>query len=154
MAEQPNDASRKSKAEGDRPDDEQTRDAAYQDMGEEGGGITSRPMDKETSNQEAVPSARAGEVRASRQRHGHGQQEERTMNRDNRSSSNDPTAELARDQSTQSASGLSTGGNRSDRSDDLVNRRPLDTPRRYDQPIEDDDDPVMPSDDATLNTKI
>jgi hypothetical protein len=76
------------------------------------------------------------------------------MNRDNRSSSNDPTAELARDQSTQSASGLSTGGNRSDRSDDLVNRRPLDTPRRYDQPIEDDDDPVMPSDDATLNTKI
>ena len=31
---------------------------------------------------------------------------------------------------------------------------PLDTPRRYEQPIEDDDDPVMPSDDATLNTKI
>jgi hypothetical protein len=30
----------------------------------------------------------------------------------------------------------------------------LDTPRRYDQPIEDDDDPVMPSDDATVNTKI
>ena len=26
--------------------------------------------------------------------------------------------------------------------------------RRYDQPIEDDDDPVMPSDDSTLNTKI
>jgi hypothetical protein len=31
---------------------------------------------------------------------------------------------------------------------------PLDTPRRYEQPIEDDDDPVMPADDATLNTKI
>ena len=30
----------------------------------------------------------------------------------------------------------------------------LDTPRRYDQPIEDDDDPVMPSDAATVNTKI
>ena len=37
---------------------------------------------------------------------------------------------------------------------DAVNRQPLDTPRRYDQPIEDDDDPVMPSDDTTLNTKI
>jgi hypothetical protein len=55
MAEQPNDASRKSKAEGDRPDDEQTRDGAYQDMGEEGGGITSRPMDEETSSQQRVP---------------------------------------------------------------------------------------------------
>ena len=32
--------------------------------------------------------------------------------------------------------------------------RGLDTPRRYDQPIEDDDDPVMPSDAATVNTKI
>ena len=30
----------------------------------------------------------------------------------------------------------------------------LDTPRRYDQPIEDDDDPVMPSADATVQTKI
>jgi hypothetical protein len=72
------------------------------------------------------------------------------MNRDNRSSSNDPGAGPARDQSTQSAGGLPAGR----RSDDFVNRRPLDTPRRYDQPIEDDDDPVMPSDDATLNTKI
>ena len=33
-------------------------------------------------------------------------------------------------------------------------RASLHTPRRYDQPIEDDDDPVMPSDDATVNTKI
>ena len=63
------------------------------------------------------------------------------MNRDNRSSSNDPGAGPARDQSTQSAGGLSAGRSRPDRSDDFVNRRPLDTPRRYDQPIEDDDDP-------------
>lgn len=76
------------------------------------------------------------------------------MNRDNRSSSNDPTDEPTRDQSTQSASGLTAGRDREDTSSDLVNRQPLETPRRYDQPIEDDDDPVMPSDDTTLNTKI
>ena len=76
------------------------------------------------------------------------------MNRDNRSSSNDPTAEPASGQSTQSASGLTAGRSRMDKSSDLVNILPLDTPRRYDQPIEDDDDPVMPSDDSTLNTKI
>jgi hypothetical protein len=56
MAEQPNDASRKSKAEGDRPDDEQTRDAADQDTDEQSGGITNRSMDEGTSNQQAVPS--------------------------------------------------------------------------------------------------
>ena len=72
------------------------------------------------------------------------------MNRDNRSSSNDPTAERSSDQSTQSASGLSDGRSTAD----IVNRQPLETPRRYDQPIEDDDDPVMPFDDTTLNTKI
>ena len=55
MAEQPNDASRKSKAEGDRPDDEQTRDGAYQDTDDQSGGIT-KSMDEETSNQQAVPS--------------------------------------------------------------------------------------------------
>jgi hypothetical protein len=76
------------------------------------------------------------------------------MNRDNRSSSQDPTAELAGDQSTQSASGLSAGRTPDRSRDDAVNRDPLDTPRRYEQPIEDDDDPVMPSDDTTLNTKI
>jgi hypothetical protein len=76
------------------------------------------------------------------------------MNRDNRSSSNDPTDEPTRDQSTQSASGLTAGRDHEDKSSDLVNRQPLETPRRYDQPIEDDDDPVMPSDDTTLNTKI
>jgi len=76
------------------------------------------------------------------------------MNRDNRSSSNGPTAEPASDQSPQSASGLTAGRSRTDKSSDLVNILPLDTPRRYDQPIEDDDDPVMPSDETTLNTKI
>jgi len=76
------------------------------------------------------------------------------MNRDNRSSSNDPTAERTSDQSTQSASGLSAGRNRPDSDRDAVNQQPLETPRRYDQPIEDDDDPVMPFDDTTLNTKI
>jgi hypothetical protein len=81
------------------------------------------------------------------------------MNRDDRSSSNDPTAERTADQSTQSATGLS--GGRRDRdesrgsgSEEAVNRSALATPRRYDQPIEDDEDPVMPSDDTTLNTKI
>ena len=76
------------------------------------------------------------------------------MNRDNRSSSHDPTAEPERDQSTQSASGLAAGRDREDTSGDPVNRQPLETPRRYDQPIEDDEDPVMPADDATVNTKI
>jgi hypothetical protein len=81
------------------------------------------------------------------------------MNRDGRSSSNDPTAERTADQSTQSASGLSSGAERGgiarhQEDDEPLYRGPLDTPRRYDQPIEDDDDPVMPSDDSTLNTKI
>lgn len=35
-----------------------------------------------------------------------------------------------------------------------VPRAALDTPRRYDQPIEADGDPVMPGDQATTNTKI
>ena len=56
MAEQLNDGSRKSKAEGDRPDDQQTRDGAYQDTDERSGGITNRSMHEETSNQQAVPS--------------------------------------------------------------------------------------------------
>jgi len=50
------------------------------------------------------------------------------------------------DQSSESESGIS---NRS-----MDEKKPLDTPRRYEQPIEDDEDPVMPSDDATVNTKI
>ena len=37
----------------------------------------------------------------------------------------------------------------------LVNRRyPSTTPRRYDQPIEEDDDPVMSSDSAAPRAKI
>ena len=81
------------------------------------------------------------------------------MNRDRRSSSHDPTDEPAAAQSTQSASGLSGGrkdsGVAADRLDDTVNRTAEDiTPRRYEQPIEDDEDPVMPGDDSTLNTKI
>jgi hypothetical protein len=81
------------------------------------------------------------------------------MNRDRRSSSNDPTAERAVDQSTQSASGLSAGTGPDANDRPHVTRREtaragLDTPRRYDQPIEDDGDPVMPTDDATVNTKI
>ncbi len=91
------------------------------------------------------------------------------MNRDGRSSSNDPTADPVTDQSTQSAAGLSGGRaspavQRSRRADELVdldlhpdpghpdsggldeevvNRTAADaTPRRYDQPIEQDDDPL------------
>ena len=79
------------------------------------------------------------------------------MNRDGRSSSQDPTAERQRTQTTQTASGLSEspGLERYRDDDETVNRSTADsTPRRYDQPIEEDDDPVMPGDDATLNTKI
>ena len=86
MAEQPNDASRKSKAEGDRWSDEESQ-----------AGISNRPLDEEVSNQDAVPPR--GDSK--------------------------PGARAA-----------------------------LDTPRRYDQPIEDDGDPVMPGDDSTVNTKI
>ena len=82
MAEQPNEASRKSKAEGDRWSDEESQ-----------AGISNRPLDEEISEQDALPP------------------------RDSKPGAHD-------------------------------------TPRRYDQPIEDDDDPVMPSDDTTLNTKI
>jgi hypothetical protein len=77
------------------------------------------------------------------------------MNRDDRSSSNDPTSELTADQSTQSSSGLSTGrsGRRAE-DEDLVDRADLETPRRYEQALPEDADPVMPSDDSTINTKI
>ena len=65
--------------------------------------------------------------------------------------SDEPNAEPAVDQSTRSAPGLTGRRSRPARKAD---RGPLDTPRRYDQPIEDDDDPVMPSADTTMNTKI
>ena len=45
-------------------------------------------------------------------------------------------------------------GHRSPDERDDFTRAALYTPRRYEQPIEDDDDPVMPSDDATVKTKI
>lgn len=48
MAEQPNDASRKSKAEDDRSD--------FEGTDEQSGGITNRSMDEESSSQQAVPS--------------------------------------------------------------------------------------------------
>jgi hypothetical protein len=82
------------------------------------------------------------------------------MNRDRRSSSNDPTSETDARQSTQSASGLSSGREgpgveRNRGYEETVNRsRPNTTPRRYEQPIEDDEDHVMPSEDTTLHTKI
>jgi hypothetical protein len=71
------------------------------------------------------------------------------MKRTGRASSNDPTEERKVEQSTQSASGLSRapsgpGVERNRALDrDLVNRTMLDrTPRRYEQPLEEDDDPV------------
>ena len=73
------------------------------------------------------------------------------MNRDHSSSSNDPTAERTSRQSTQTASGWS-GGREADA--DNVRGADLETPRRYEQPLEEDDDPVMPSGDTTLNTNI
>jgi hypothetical protein len=77
----------------------------------------------------------------------------------------DPTAERAIDQSTQSAGGLTAGRERDEvgdgpgvernrAEDDVVRRRPEehdDTPRRYEEEVE---DPVMPSDDPSLGTKI
>ena len=58
MAEQPNDASRKSKAEGDRwsPDSEQTGDRSDHQSTDERSGITNRSMGEESSSQRSVPS--------------------------------------------------------------------------------------------------
>lgn len=96
------------------------------------------------------------------------------MTRDPRSRLDDPTAERTADQSAETASGLTTGrpgpdttplapddaggpGVERNRTVDetAVRRRPEGrdgTPRRYDQPA--DEDPVMPTDDASLGTKI
>jgi hypothetical protein len=83
------------------------------------------------------------------------------MNRDRRSSSNDPTDEMTADQSTQSASGIGVprsgpGVERNRAADrDIVNRTHASTtPRRYDQPTDEDEDPVMPDTSSSLNTKI
>ena len=68
------------------------------------------------------------------------------MNRNGRASSHDPTAELTADGSAQSASGLSTArpgpGVVRNRDEEIVNRsQPDPTPRRYEQPLEEDPDP-------------
>ncbi len=60
MADQnmPNDASRKSKAEGDRWEPESENSAGPRSgysTDEEGAGITNRPLDEEIENQEALP---------------------------------------------------------------------------------------------------
>ena len=64
------------------------------------------------------------------------------MNRDGRASSHDPTAERTAVRSTQSAGGLSAGrrpGGERGLEGELVNRTEPDlTPRRYDQPLEED----------------
>jgi hypothetical protein len=89
------------------------------------------------------------------------------MTRDPRSRLDDPTAEGTTDQSTETASGLTTGeGERpADKGPGVERNKMLDehavrrtpqgrdtTPRRYEQPA--DDDPVMPTDDPSLGTKI
>ena len=62
MADQnmPNDASRKSKAEGERwsPESENAgprERSGYTDTGDEATGITNRPLDEELANQESLP---------------------------------------------------------------------------------------------------
>ena len=60
MAEQPNDASRKSKAEGERwsPDSEsagRSERSGYSSTDEQGAGITNRSLEEEISNQESLP---------------------------------------------------------------------------------------------------
>ena len=79
------------------------------------------------------------------------------MTRPRRTRLDDPTAERTSDQSTQSASGLTDGPDARNRADDedLLRRTAEErdrTPRRYDQPAE--ADPVLPSTDSALNTKI
>jgi len=52
----PNDASEKSKAEGDRwESDSETVERYDQTVGSEGGGITNRPLDEEIENQSSLP---------------------------------------------------------------------------------------------------
>jgi hypothetical protein len=80
------------------------------------------------------------------------------MTRPDRSRLDDPTAEDAADMSTQTASGLTSGRTEEerDRAEDNDVSVPTQTdreaPRRYEQPA--DADPVMPSEDSSLNTKI
>lgn len=81
------------------------------------------------------------------------------MNRDGRSRSQEPTGEGPAAQPTENGSSLGPdlglGAGRKPPQEDVVNRRRGDdTPRRYDQPLEEDGDPVMPPNDSTLRTKI
>jgi hypothetical protein len=74
------------------------------------------------------------------------------MTRDPRSRLDDPTAERTSDPLPDSG-GPGVERNRID--EGAVRRRPEgrdETPRRYDQPA--DEDPVMPTDDPSLGTKI
>ena len=72
MAEQPNDASRKDKAEGERWSDEPGNAAA---------GISNRPMDEERANQESLP--RRGEAKPGAHA-GHGDDDEADERRSDR----------------------------------------------------------------------
>jgi hypothetical protein len=83
------------------------------------------------------------------------------MTRPDRTRLDDPTAEDTSDTSTQSASGIATPGVRypAERNqiptEEIVPRTSEErdhTPRRYEQPAE--DDPVMPPEDSSLDTKI
>ncbi len=80
------------------------------------------------------------------------------MTRPRRERLDDPTAERASDQSTEAASELTAGRETTRRrayDEDLIRRTAEErdrTPRRYDQPAE--ADPVMPSEDPSLNTNI
>ena len=52
----PNDASAKTKAEGDRwESDSETVERYDQTVGDEGGGITNRPLEEEVENQASLP---------------------------------------------------------------------------------------------------
>ena len=87
------------------------------------------------------------------------------MSGERRTPPDDPTAERTADQSTQSAGGLhrrvdgagpGSGRGAVRDADDTAYRNDEDlykTPRRYDSE-DNDSDPVMPADDAGLNTKI
>jgi hypothetical protein len=73
----PNDAAKKSKAEGDRwESDSETVERYDQTVGDEGGGITNRPIGEEIENQASLPPR--GESRdAAHAGHGDRKQEDR-----------------------------------------------------------------------------
>jgi hypothetical protein len=71
----PNDASAKSQAEGDRESNPETVDRYDETTGDEGGGITNRPLDEEVENQAAVPE-RGKSKPGAHAGHGDGNQEE------------------------------------------------------------------------------